>query len=76
MTRPFFAKELISNFETFAQHSDHLIQVIDRLSALDRPTAVNRDGAIEIQDLFGRFTLDAATEFLMGGSIVSTIDVY
>jgi hypothetical protein len=71
MTRPFFAKELIGNFETFARHSDHLIQVIDRLTALDRPTSVNKNGAIDIQDLFGRFTLDAATEFLMAGSIVS-----
>ncbi|ORY73252.1 cytochrome P450 [Leucosporidium creatinivorum] len=75
MTRPFFAKERISDFETFKKHSDHLLSTIRRLSASSGTSLSHSKGAIEIQDLFGRFTLDAAIEFLMGGSLESLADV-
>jgi len=70
MTRPFFAKERISDFEMFNKHSDHLLSTIRRLSTASGGSFSHSKGAIEIQDLFGRFTLDAAIEFLMGGSLV------
>lgn len=71
MTRPFFAKERISHFETFAKHSDHLIAVIRELSSAAGSSLSHSKGAVEVQDLLGRFTLDAAVEFLLGGSLVS-----
>lgn len=70
MTRPYFATEKISDFHTFAKHADHLITVLDRLAASPTPSLANKHGAVDVQELFGRFTLDSATEFLMGGSIV------
>jgi hypothetical protein len=72
MTRPFFAKERISDFNTFGKHSDQLLKVIARLSSAAGSSPSHANGAVEIQDLFGRFTLDVATEFLMNGSIVSS----
>lgn len=75
MTRPFFAKERISDFDTFEKHSSHLLSVIRRLSSAPGSSLSHNNGAIEIQDLFGRFTLDAAVQFLMGGALSSLSDV-
>lgn len=71
MTRPYFAKERISDFNTFNRHADNLISTISRLASAPGVSASHKNGAVEIQDLFGRFTLDAASEFLFGGSLVS-----
>ena len=63
MTRPFFSKERISDFEIFARHTDETIaQLSNRLS---------QGYPVEFQDLVGRFTLDSATEFLFGKSVDS-----
>ena len=58
MTRPFFTKDRIAHFELFGRHADDAISLLkNRL----------REGhAVDIQDLVGRFTLDSATEFLLG----------
>ncbi|KAH8831094.1 cytochrome P450 [Flagelloscypha sp. PMI_526] len=56
LTRPFFARDRISDFDTFERHATE---------ALARLTTRLREGhAIDFQDLAGRFTLDSATEFL------------
>lgn len=58
MTRPFFARERISDFDTFGRHADALLgSLVSRV----------REGyAIDVQDALSRFTLDSATEFLFG----------
>lgn len=58
MTRPFFSRDRISDFDIFARHADNLLaRMLER----------SREGhALDVQDAFGRFTLDSATEFLFG----------
>lgn len=63
MTRPFFTKERISHFELFARHADEAVALMKQRL---------REGvAIDIQDVFARFTLDSATEFLYGRNVHS-----
>ncbi|PPR07846.1 hypothetical protein CVT24_002991 [Panaeolus cyanescens] len=63
MTRPFFTKERISDFEIYATMSD---------KALNLAQARLAEGySFDFQDLVGRFTLDAATAFLCGRSVNS-----
>ncbi|KAH8832521.1 cytochrome P450 [Flagelloscypha sp. PMI_526] len=56
LTRPFFARERISDFENFRLHAD---QAIDKLR-----TRLREGYAVNFHDLVGRFTLDTATAFL------------
>ncbi|KAG8906270.1 hypothetical protein FRB99_007207 [Tulasnella sp. 403] len=63
MTRPFFSRERISDFEIFGRHSAHAIEKIKERCATGAP--------INMQDLAGRFTMDSATEFLFGLSVNS-----
>ena len=46
------------------------MKVLERRQSHPYPTPCSRDGAVDIQELFGRYTLDAATDSLMGGSLV------
>ncbi|KAF9040809.1 cytochrome P450 [Panaeolus papilionaceus] len=63
MTRPFFTKERISDFEIYARTSDR---------SLDEAQMRLAEGySIDFQDLVGRFTLDSATAFLTGKSVDS-----
>ncbi|KAF7323743.1 hypothetical protein MKEN_00595300 [Mycena kentingensis (nom. inval.)] len=55
MTRPFFNRERISDFDIFAHHADRAIALIQ---AAQHP--------IDFQDLASRFTMDSATSFLFG----------
>jgi hypothetical protein len=61
ITRPFFSKDRISDFDIFDRHAD---QVIAKLK--DR---FKGGIAVDIQDLLFRFTLDTATEFLFGQDV-------
>lgn len=63
MTRPFFSKDRISDFELFDCHADQVIaKMKERL----------KDGiAVDIQDAASRFTLDTATVFLFGQDVKS-----
>ncbi|KII83768.1 hypothetical protein PLICRDRAFT_168657 [Plicaturopsis crispa FD-325 SS-3] len=63
MTRPFFTRDRVSDFDNFEKHSADLIeQMKHRL----------RGGyAIDFQDAILRFTLDSATEFLFGNCVHS-----
>ncbi|KZT37966.1 cytochrome P450 monooxygenase CYP63 [Sistotremastrum suecicum HHB10207 ss-3] len=59
MTRPFFLKERISDFENFEHHTSRTLSVLRALGPIP----------IDVQDLFGRFTIDAASSFLFGSSL-------
>ncbi|PPQ86768.1 hypothetical protein CVT25_012413 [Psilocybe cyanescens] len=68
MTRPFFTRERISDFDIYDRNCDISIKIAkDRL----------REGySINFQDLVSRFTLDSAAEFLFGyhvGSLSANI---
>jgi hypothetical protein len=61
ITRPFFSKERISDFEIFDRHADQVIAKLkDRLKG---------GIAVDIQDLLSRFTLDTTTEFMFGQNL-------
>ena len=66
MTRPFFSKDRITDFELFDRHADQVIaKMKERL----------RDGAaVNIQDALSRFTLDTATVFLFGQDVKTLSD--
>lgn len=58
LLRPTFAKESISNLEVAEIHFQHLLRRIPK------------DGStIDLQDLFFKFTMDTATQFLFGHSV-------
>lgn len=63
MSRQFFTKDRISHFDNFDRHADLVLSKLkDRL----------REGvAVDVQDLFCRFTLDSASEFLFGSDVQS-----
>lgn len=63
MTRPFFSKDRVSDFDTFEKHAEDAIsQLKVRL----------REGyPVDFQDMVSRFTLDSATEFLLGQDVCS-----
>jgi len=63
MTRPFFSKDRISDFELFDRHADQVIaKMKDRF----------KDGIpVDVQDVLFRFTMDTATEFLFGQDVKS-----
>jgi len=63
MSRRFFAKDKISHFDNFDRHAD---------LAISKLRGRFREGvAVDIQDLFCRFTMDSASEFLFGSDVQS-----
>ncbi|KZT03032.1 cytochrome P450 [Laetiporus sulphureus 93-53] len=61
LARPFFSRDRITDFELFERYTDRTLMLISsRCSA---------DGPVEVQDLYARFTLDAASEFLFGQNL-------
>ncbi|KAF7291570.1 hypothetical protein HMN09_01248100 [Mycena chlorophos] len=65
LTRPYFARDRISHFETFDRHADQVIALLKQ--------RMKTGYAVDFQDLIGRFTMDSATEFLFG-SCVNSLD--
>ncbi|KAF5341462.1 hypothetical protein D9758_013949 [Tetrapyrgos nigripes] len=63
MTRPFFSKVRISDFDLFERHAEDTLSLISERLASGTP--------VDFQDAVGRFTLDSATEFLFGKSVNS-----
>ena len=58
LLRPNFASVQVRNLDMFESHIQHLLK------------AIPRDGStIDLQDLFFRYTIDSATEFLFGESV-------
>ncbi|OCH88847.1 cytochrome P450 monooxygenase CYP63 [Obba rivulosa] len=58
MIRPFFHKERLSDLQIVAEHAAEALSILGAAAAAQR--------AIDIQDLFQRFTLDAGAAFLCG----------
>ncbi|KAF7334449.1 Cytochrome P450 monooxygenase CYP63 [Mycena venus] len=58
VARPFFARDRISDFDLFDSYTRRTLNLVSSLTASGQPC--------EVQDLFSRFTLDAASEFLFG----------
>ncbi|KAF8055213.1 cytochrome P450 monooxygenase pc-1 [Lyophyllum atratum] len=63
MTRPFFTRDRISDFELFDRHADTAIALVKE--------RMRNGQAIDFQDLMSRFTLDSASEFLFGHCVHS-----
>lgn len=61
MTRPFFARERISDFDIFERHAQRTLAILSSHSSCYKPS--------EAQDLYARFTTDAASEFLFGRNL-------
>ena len=61
MTRPFFSKDRISDFELFDRHAD---QAISKMKERFKEGV-----AVDVQDVLSRFTMDTATEFLFGQNV-------
>ncbi|KAF9445059.1 cytochrome P450 monooxygenase pc-3 [Macrolepiota fuliginosa MF-IS2] len=63
ITRPFFSKERIGDFEIFDRHAEDALRQAKSRLAEGYP--------IDFQDLVSRFTLDSATEFLFKNDVLS-----
>lgn len=63
MTRPFFSRDRISDFEIFDRHADLVISKLKE--------RFDRGIAVDVQDLMSRYTADAATQFLFGQDVKS-----
>ncbi|KAG2014268.1 cytochrome P450 [Coprinopsis cinerea AmutBmut pab1-1] len=63
MTRPFFTRERISDFETFDTHAEEALHLAR--------TRLREGYPIDFQDLAARFTLDSASSFLFGNDVRS-----
>ena len=64
ITRPFFSRDRISDFDVFERHSRKALDVMAQRLATGH--------TVDFQDLVSRFTLDSATEFLFGYDINSS----
>ncbi|KAG9046265.1 hypothetical protein FS837_004762 [Tulasnella sp. UAMH 9824] len=67
IARPYFARERISDYECFSRHTEKLLAIIQDHSSSDTP--------LDVQDIFARFTMDAAEEFLFGNHDFATLDL-
>ncbi|KAJ6579544.1 cytochrome P450 [Mycena vulgaris] len=63
LSRPFFSRERISDFEIFDRHAHEALASVKTRLAEGYP--------IDFQDMISRFTLDSATEFLFRRSVDS-----
>ncbi|KAF8556689.1 cytochrome P450 monooxygenase CYP63 [Imleria badia] len=61
LARPFFARDRISDFELFDRHSSRTLSILSDMAAVNQPC--------DVQDLYARFTIDAASEFLFGKNL-------
>ncbi|OAA71778.1 cytochrome P450 [Akanthomyces lecanii RCEF 1005] len=80
LIRPQFTRDRVSDLECFEQHMGTLFRAIANGGPLDganQAVSCSANGKVlDIADLFFRYTLDVATEFLLGGDVQSltTID--
>ncbi|TFK39303.1 cytochrome P450 [Crucibulum laeve] len=58
LTRPFFARSRISDFDTFDRHAERAISLMR--------SHLSSKGSVDFQDIISRFTLDSASSFLFG----------
>ncbi|QPG99328.1 hypothetical protein C2857_001495 [Epichloe festucae Fl1] len=76
MLRPQFTKDRVSDLECFESHMETLFKAIANGGALqgeNQPVDMGRvNGQVmDIADLFYRYTLDVATDFLLGADVKS-----
>ncbi|KAK0734105.1 cytochrome P450 [Lasiosphaeria miniovina] len=76
LIRPQFVKDRVSDLDVFESHMQILFRAIANGGALngeDQPIdlAAGNGKPVDISDLFFRYTLDAATDFLLGKDIKS-----
>ena len=76
LIRPQFIKDRVSDLHTFEKHMHDLFRTIANGGALDgEHQFVNMEAGngrrVDIADLFFRFTLDTATDFLLGQDVKS-----
>ncbi|THU76341.1 cytochrome P450 [Dendrothele bispora CBS 962.96] len=61
MTRPFFSRVRISDYDVFERYAEETLSVLAERLASGHP--------VDFQDAVARFTLDSATEFLFGKAV-------
>jgi len=61
LARPFFSRERFSDFDIFERNTARTLAILSSLSSTGLPC--------EAQDLYNRFSLDAASEFLFGRNL-------
>ncbi|KAG5339747.1 hypothetical protein C0989_003864 [Termitomyces sp. Mn162] len=61
MTRPFFTRDRIRDFDIFDRHANTVLKIIKE--------RMRSGNAIDFQDLMSRFTIDSASEFLFGSGV-------
>lgn len=61
LARPFFARDRISDFELFDKYASRSLSILADMAATNQPC--------DVQDLYARFTIDAASEFLFGKNL-------
>lgn len=60
LARPFFARDRVSDFDQFEKHTQRVLSILSN----------KKDGeACDVEDIIGRFTIDAASDFLFGQSL-------
>lgn len=69
LIRPQFIKDRVSDLEVFEQHVQILIEQIRKGGG--QSWEGKNGGEIDVSELFFRYTLDAATHFLLGRSVES-----
>ena len=63
ITRPFFSRDRINDFEIFDRHADLVVSKLKERFA--------HGITVNVQDLLSRYTMDTATEFLFGQDVKS-----
>ncbi|KAF8317438.1 cytochrome P450 monooxygenase pc-3 [Clavulina sp. PMI_390] len=63
LARPFFTRDRISDFDVFERHAG---AIIERMKA-----SFSSGTPLDIQDVYSRFAMDSATEFLFGECVHS-----
>lgn len=61
LARPFFARDRISDFDLFDKYSNKTLSMLSDFATTNQPC--------DVQDLYARFTIDAASEFLFGKNL-------
>ncbi|CAE6503085.1 unnamed protein product [Rhizoctonia solani] len=67
MTRPFFVRERINEFDLFDNYTQKLLARISECVDAGLP--------VDVQDLYGRLTIDAAGEFLFSCTSLDTLSL-
>lgn len=65
LVRQQFVKDRVSDLQTFERHVGPLLSLMNNAGP---------SGSVDVKDLFFRYTLDAATDFLLGRSVDSLLN--